>query len=89
MTRITHLEDALYADAQGGMRDQLLGKLAHTQAQLSEQLRMPQPPEAFRALGQCLEACVSASATIEVLWQRYHFPGGMKGGAPSSPSTRN
>ncbi|CAI8742666.1 secretion system chaperone SsaE [Pseudomonas chlororaphis] len=73
MTRITHLEDALHADTQGVMRDQLLDQLTHTQQRLSEQLRLPQSPESFRALGQCLEACVSARGTIEVLWQRYHF----------------
>lgn len=78
MTRITHLEDALHADVQGVLRDQLLASLVHTQQRLSAQLHLPQPPEAFRALGQCLEACLSAGETIEVLWRRYHCSAAME-----------
>jgi type III secretion system YseE family protein len=73
MNRLTHLEDALHADVSGVLRDQWLDHLTITQQQLSEQLRLPQPPDAFKALEQCLEACLSARGTIELLWQRYHF----------------
>ncbi|CAI8756944.1 EscE/YscE/SsaE family type III secretion system needle protein co-chaperone [Pseudomonas zeae] len=73
MTRITHLEDALYADTKGYIRDQWLEKLVHAELRLSEQLRSPQPTDAFKALEQCLAACLSARETIAVLWQRYHF----------------
>lgn len=73
MTRITELEDALHADTQGVLRDQWLAQLTLAQQQLNEQLRLPQPPEAFKALEHCLAACISGQSTIEVLWQRYHF----------------
>lgn len=72
MARITYLEDALYADAQGTLRQHLLDTLQQAEHRLRGQLRQLQPAARFQALEQCATACASAAQVIEILWGRYH-----------------
>lgn len=72
MARITYLEDALHADAQGTIRRHLLNTLRQAEQQLRVQLRQLQPAARFQALEQCADACASAAHVIETLWGRYH-----------------
>jgi type III secretion system YseE family protein len=72
MTRITHLEEALYEDKQGAVRDRLLEQLRQAEAQICAQLRAPQTVEAYAALLRCAQTSASAQVVIETLWARYH-----------------
>lgn len=72
MARITYLEDALYADTQGTLRQHLLDTLQQAEHHVRAQLRQPQLTVRFQALQQCANACASAAQVIEMLWGRYH-----------------
>jgi type III secretion system YseE family protein len=75
MSRITYLEDALYEDKQGDVRDRLLARLREAEAELRAQLRAPHTVEAYAALLRCAQASASAQIVIETLWARYHGGG--------------
>jgi type III secretion system YseE family protein len=78
MTRITHLEDALYEDKQADLRDRLLARLRQAEARLRAQLRTPQTVEAYAALLRCAQASAGAQIVIETLWARYHGGGSLE-----------
>jgi type III secretion system YseE family protein len=75
MTRITNLEEALYEDKQGSVRDRVLERLRQAEARMRAQLRAPQTVEAYAALLRCAQASASAQVVIETLWARYHAGG--------------
>jgi type III secretion system YseE family protein len=75
MTRITYLEEALYEDKLGSVRDRLLERLRQAEAQMRAQMRAPQTVEAYAALLRCAQASESAQVVIETLWARYHGGG--------------
>ncbi|MBK5415415.1 EscE/YscE/SsaE family type III secretion system needle protein co-chaperone [Pseudomonas sp. TH31] len=72
MARLTYLEDSLYADSTGVLRQHLLDALRQAEHGARGQLRQPQPAARFQALEQSVNACSSAAQVIEILWARYH-----------------
>lgn len=72
MARLTYLEDALYADSTGVLRQHLLDTLRQAERGARGQLRQPQAAARFQALEQSANACASAAQVIEILWARYH-----------------
>jgi type III secretion system YseE family protein len=79
MTRITNIEEALYEDKQGSVRDRLLERLRQAEVRMQAQLRAPQTVEAYAALLRCAQASASAQVVIETLWARYHAGGSVVG----------
>ena len=65
MARITYLEDTLYADVDGTVRDAFVRKLVLAEAGLSARLRRPVTATEFLAIERALAAVLATREVIE------------------------
>lgn len=72
MARITYLEDTLYADVDGTVRDAFVRKLVLAEAGLSARLRRPVTATEFLAIERALAAVLATREVIERVSGRYH-----------------
>ncbi len=68
MTRLTSLEDALYADRDGMWRDEAIACLRAEERDLCA----ARTAEERQAAREYAAACGAAIQVIETLWARYH-----------------